>query len=183
MSDSLKIRIISMVSRNDIYGFTNNIFMKQKNITKIILVALIGLTLLLAGCTSSQQGISEDGTAVKVTLYKSASCGCCTGHAAELRSNGFDVDVITTADMASIKKQYNIPSNMESCHTAVIGNYFIEGHMPIEAITKLLEEQPDLDGIALPNMPAGSPGMPGVKKEPFVIYGIKNGEISEFTVI
>lgn len=157
--------------------------MKQEKITKIMLVALIGLALLLAGCANSQEGISEDGTAVKVTLFKSASCGCCTGHAAELRNNGFDVEVITTANMSSIKKQYNIPSAMQSCHTAVIGDYFVEGHMPIDAITKLLEEKPDLDGIALPNMPAGSPGMPGVKKEPFVIYGVKNGEISEFTVI
>ena len=69
---------------------------------------------------------------------------------------------------------------MESCHTAIFGDYFVEGHVPIEAVNKLLEEKPDIDGIALPEMPSGSPGMPGPKLEPFKIYSIKDGQASEF---
>jgi len=69
---------------------------------------------------------------------------------------------------------------MQSCHTTEIGDYFVEGHVPIEAIDKLLAEKPDIDGITLPDMPAGSPGMPGVKREEFVIYSLKDGESSEF---
>jgi hypothetical protein len=69
---------------------------------------------------------------------------------------------------------------MDSCHTLIIEDYFVEGHIPIEAIEKLLAEQPDIDGITLPDMPSGSPGMPGVKKGDFVIYSVKGGKTSEF---
>lgn len=69
---------------------------------------------------------------------------------------------------------------MQSCHTTVIGGYYIEGHVPVEAIKRLLEEKPQIDGIALPGMPAGSPGMSGSKEGPFVIYSISGGQTSEF---
>ena len=88
--------------------------------------------------------------------------------------------MITTENMQSIKTKYDIPKNMESCHTSIIDNYFVEGHIPLEAINKLLIEKPLIDGIALPNMPSGSPGMPGIKRETFVIYSITNGQIGEF---
>ena len=63
---------------------------------------------------------------------------------------------------------------MESCHTTVMGNYFVEGHIPLEVVNKLLTEKPDIKGIAMPGMPNGSPGMPGVKRGDFVIYAINN---------
>ena len=69
-----------------------------------------------------------------------------------------------------------ISTEMESCHTMVIDDYFVEGHMPFEAIEKLLSERPDIDGIALPDMPSGTPGMPGEKIEEWVIYSIKDGQ-------
>lgn len=69
---------------------------------------------------------------------------------------------------------------MGSCHTAVIADYFVEGHIPIEAIEKLLEEKPGIDGIALPGMPTGSPGMPGQQTEAFKIYALSAGTASEF---
>ena len=70
---------------------------------------------------------------------------------------------------------------MESCHTVVIGDYFIEGHIPLEAVEKLLVEKPDIKGIAMPGMPSGSPGMPGAKKGDFVIYAVNNdGTTEEF---
>jgi hypothetical protein len=72
---------------------------------------------------------------------------------------------------------------MESCHTTVIDGYFVEGHVPFEAIEKLLAERPDIDGIALPDMPAGSPGMPGRKSGPFDIYQVKDGQYSLFVSI
>ena len=82
--------------------------------------------------------------------------------------------------MNSIKEKYNIPYNMQSCHTTEIGDYFVEGHVPIEAVNKLLAEKPDIDGITLPDMPSGSPGMPGPKREEFIIYSLKDGEAEEF---
>jgi hypothetical protein len=82
--------------------------------------------------------------------------------------------------MSPIKNRYQIPQNMGSCHTAVIADYFVEGHIPIEAIEKLLEEKPGIDGIALPGMPTGSPGMPGQQTEAFKIYALSAGTASEF---
>ena len=82
--------------------------------------------------------------------------------------------------MDIIKSQYQIPAEMQSCHTSVIDDYFIEGHVPMEAIEKLMNEKPDIDGIALPRMPSGSPGMPGVKTETWIIYSLKDGQYEEF---
>lgn len=116
----------------------------------------------------------------KVVIYKSPTCGCCTGYSAYLEKQGFDVEVVNQENISSVKDDYNVPYGMQSCHTAIIGDYFIEGHVPVEAIDKLLLEKPDIDGIALPDMPAGSPGMPGVKSEEFVIYSLSDGDDQEF---
>lgn len=109
-----------------------------------------------------------------ITLYKSPNCGCCVGHAAELGRIGFDVEIIPIDYIGYIKTKYNIPQNMQSCHTSIIENYFVEGHVPIKAINRLIEEKPDIQGISLPRMPSGSPGMPGIKQGDFVIYSLDN---------
>jgi hypothetical protein len=117
----------------------------------------------------------------EVTMYKSPNCGCCVGHASYMETKGFEVSTIADdISMQDVKEQNNIPYGMRSCHTEIIGDYFVEGHVPIEAINKMLEESPDIDGIALPNMPAGSPGMPGIKSGEWIIYAIKDGQASEF---
>ena len=83
--------------------------------------------------------------------------------------------------MSSVKANYEIPSQLESCHTAVIGDYFVEGHVPLEAVEKLLMEKPDVAGIAMPGMPSGSPGMPGTKRGDFIVYSVNNdGSYEEF---
>lgn len=116
----------------------------------------------------------------KLVVYKSPTCGCCVGWISYMKKNGFDVEDVNTEDLTSIKDEHQIPYSLQSCHTAVIGDYFIEGHVPIEAVNKLLEEKPDIDGIVLPEMPPGSPGMPGVKRGEFIIYSLKDGVESEF---
>lgn len=116
-------------------------------------------------------------------VYKSPNCGCCVGYVKELKNKGVNIKVIKTDDMDSIKQQYNIPSNMQSCHTIAMGGYFIEGHVPIEAVEKLFEKKPNIDGIALPGMPSGTPGMPGSKRAPFKVYQLTNGEPTEFMVL
>ncbi len=85
--------------------------------------------------------------------------------------------------MTSIKQEYQIPQDMISCHTAVIEDYFVEGHVPVKAIEEMLEEKPAINGIALPGMPPGSPGMPGEKTESFKIYALLDGAKSEFMII
>ena len=95
----------------------------------------------------------------KVISYRSASCGCCKKWVNHLRSNGLEVVDNIVEDIIGIKKQYNIPNNLRSCHSAKIGNYTIEGHVPISSINRLLKEKPNISGIAVPGMPHGSPGM------------------------
>jgi len=96
-----------------------------------------------------------------------------------LRKQGFEVETVNSQDLKSIKDKYQIPKNMESCHTMVIGDYFIEGHVPIDEVINFLEEKPDVDGVSLPRMPSGTPGMPGPKTEPWTIYHLTNGQYSE----
>ena len=100
-----------------------------------------------------------------------------------LKKKQFNVKKTNMTSLDPIKKKYNIPTDMQSCHTSVMGKYFIEGHVPLEAINKLLKEQPNIDGIALPGMPIGTPGMPGIKNAPYVIYQIIDGKYSVFMKI
>src|SRR6266851_1904335 len=109
---------------------------------------------------------------VSVMLYKNPECGCCDGYADYLRHHGFTVTSKPTNDLAEISRKAGVPSELQGCHTAFIGDYVVDGHVPVEAIDKLLAERPAIKGIALPGMPAGSPGMYGEKVEPFVIYAI-----------
>ena len=104
-------------------------------------------------------------------VYRSASCGCCANYIAYLRRAGVQVEEKLTENMPAVRKQFSVSDQLASCHTTRIEDYTVEGHIPIEAIQKLLAEKPNLAGIALPLMPAGSPGMPGRKTEPFNIIG------------
>ena len=118
-----------------------------------------------------------------VEVFKTPSCGCCYGYVKFLEQEQFEVTQINLRSLHSIKKKYNIPLEMQSCHTTVLGKYFVEGHVPLEAINKLLLEKPDIDGIALPGMPIGTPGMPGEKEEPYIIYQLVDGKYSVFMTI
>jgi hypothetical protein len=118
-----------------------------------------------------------------VEVIKTSSCGCCYGYVLFLEEENFKVKQTDMRSLHLIKKKYNIPLEMQSCHTTILGKYFIEGHVPIEAINKLLKEQPDIDGIALPGMPIGTPGMPGEKEEPYIIYQLVDGKSSVFMTI
>jgi len=97
------------------------------------------------------------GPAIKVT--KDPSCGCCSAWADHLRGNGFDVTLVDNPQINQLKAQLGVPASLRSCHTAVIGNYVIEGHVPAASISRLLRERPDIKGLAVAGMPAGSPGM------------------------
>ena len=118
-----------------------------------------------------------------VEVFKTPSCGCCYGYVLFLEEKKFKVKQTDMRSLHAIKQKYNIPVEMQSCHTTIMGKYFIEGHVPFEAVNKLLKEQPDIDGIALPGMPIGTPGMPGDKDEPYVIYQLIDGKFSVFMTI
>ena len=120
---------------------------------------------------------------LSVEVFKTPSCGCCYGYVLFLEKEKFNVKQTDMRSLHSIKQKYNIPLEMQSCHTTIIGKYFIEGHVPLEAVNKLLKERPNIDGIALPGMPIGTPGMPGKKEEPFVVYQLIDGKFSIFMTI
>jgi len=121
---------------------------------------------------------------VAVTLYKNPGCDCCEGYADYLRGHGFTVTVKPTDELAEISRKAGIPADLEGCHTAFIGDYVVEGHVPVGAIEKLLAERPPIKGITLPGMPAGSPGMYGNNSGPFTIYAIdKDGQSSVFMTV
>jgi hypothetical protein len=109
---------------------------------------------------------------VAATLYKNPQCGCCEEYAKYLRQHGFRVTVKATHEMSLISRQNGVPEKLAGCHTMLIGGYVVEGHVPVGAINKMLSEKPAIKGISLPGMPEGSPGMTGVKSEPFTIYEI-----------
>lgn len=115
-------------------------------------------------------------SATQATLYKSPSCGCCAAYAEYLETNGFDVEVVNRQDMAAVKAEAGVPVEQQSCHTTMIGRYTVEGHIPVDALDKLLDEKPFTRGITMPGMPMGSPGMGGTKQGPFEVYYIGSVE-------
>ena len=96
-----------------------------------------------------------------VTLYKNPTCACCGDWAEHMRANGFRVDVNEGADLARVKQDLGVPFRAASCHTAEVGGYALEGHVPADAVNQLLRDRPDIAGLAVPGMPVGVPGMPG----------------------
>jgi hypothetical protein len=115
-----------------------------------------------------------------IEVYKSPTCSCCHEWEAYLRDLGYTVKSVPTEDVSAVKAKYGLPQDTWSCHTAVIDGYAVEGHVPSEAIEDLLATRPAIDGIALPAMPTGSPGMPGVKEGPFEVLAVTDGVASPF---
>ena len=149
-----------------------------------IVVLLISFFIIFNFFSNKQEALAlTKDSKYSVEVFKTPSCGCCYGYVLFLEEEKFKVKQTDMRSLQTIKKKYNIPLEMQSCHTTTLGKYFIEGHVPIEAINKLLKEQPDIDGIALPGMPIGTPGMPGKKEEPFVIYQLIDGKYSVFMTI
>lgn len=107
--------------------------------------------------------------AADIMVYKDAQCGCCGKWVEHLRANGFNVTTHNETRMDSIKSTHGVPTQLASCHTAIVDGYVVEGHVPSDAIKRLLRERPAVKGIAVPGMPAGSPGMEGPRAQPYDI--------------
>lgn len=103
-------------------------------------------------------------------MYKNPGCQCCTKWAEHLEQNGFEVTEEPTPALAAIKSKYDVPYDLGACHTAIIGDYVVEGHVPAEDIKNLLNKRPDALGLAVPGMPIGSPGMEGTPEESYNVY-------------
>jgi hypothetical protein len=117
---------------------------------------------------------------VKMTVYKSPSCGCCKAWVSYMQAQGFTADITDMNDLSEIKRSLGVPAKLESCHTALVGAYVIEGHVPADLVKKILSEKPQIVGLAAPGMPADAPGM-GSGKTPYeVISWDKGGKTSVF---
>ena len=120
---------------------------------------MLGLLIMTWAGTARSEDNATLTTNGKMHVVKSPTCGCCGAWVSLARQEGFDIEVTDTADVTSAKLDGGVPEKMWACHTATIDGYVVEGHVPFEAIRKLLSERPDVQGIAVPGMPYGSPGM------------------------
>jgi hypothetical protein len=113
----------------------------------------------------------ESGPDTPITVYKSASCGCCAKWVDHLKANGFVPAVHDEDDMDAIKRELGVPAAIYSCHTALLDRYLIEGHVPAGDLQRLLKERPAIAGLAVPGMPGGTPGMhqPGTPAESYEV--------------
>ena len=120
----------------------------------------------------------------EITVYKSATCGCCTKWIKHMEENGFQVNAINVSDpdLELVKQLHGISRELASCHTAIVDGYVIEGHVPALDVKRLLAEKPDVYGLSVPGMPVGSPGMEmGDRIDSYPVMSFdKNGETSIF---
>ncbi len=133
---------------------------------------------------ASTVGTPSDASARPVVeVYKEATCGCCSKWVEHLQQAGFEVRTTDTRELASFKARHGVPHHAESCHTALVAGYVVEGHVPASDIQRLLRERPAIAGLAVPGMPIGSPGMevPGTPAQPYdVIAFEKDGDTQVF---
>lgn len=154
-------------------------------IAAMLLAACAGPTDTDTGTDAADTGDSaeRDGATAEAddlttfVVHRTETCGCCGDYEDYLEEHGFVVDQRMHDDVRPIREGFGIPSTQASCHTGEVGPYAVEGHVPMQAIAQLLEERPDVDGIALAGMPVGSPGMPGEQEAPFVVTLIDDGEV------
>ena len=130
---------------------------------KVRLASMVGGGALALAVAVAAWGGTPAGpptvAAPTITVYKSATCGCCALWVKHLEESGFDVNVIETEALGAIKAQHGVGDHLASCHTALIDGYVVEGHVPAADITSMLESRPDIVGLAVPGMPIGTPGM------------------------
>lgn len=123
--------------------------------------ALIGLPMLASAASQA------------IDVYKSATCGCCEEWVKHLRANGLQVNAHNLANPSDMRETMGMPDRLGSCHTAVVGGYAIEGHVPAADIKRLLAEKPKAKGLAVPAMPPGSPGMEGPVRMPYDVLLVR----------
>ncbi|WP_136246826.1 DUF411 domain-containing protein [Halomonas borealis] len=133
---------------------------------------------LLLGTGTAQAALPDTAT-----LHKNPQCGCCDAYARHLERLGIDVTISDDRELGAVKQSAGVPYGQGSCHTVEIGDYVIEGHVPMAAVTALFEQLPDTDGIGLAGMPSGTPGMPGPQNAPYEVYQFRNHEASPFMTL
>lgn len=144
----------------------------------------LAVAFITVALTTAAVRTSPSNTAAKkptITVYKDPGCGCCKKWIEHLVKNGYRVDAKDTPNMTEIKHTLGVPDALTACHTAVVNGYLIEGHVPAADIDRLLEQKPRIAGLAVPGMPAGSPGMEGMGTQRYQVLTFdKNGKTKVF---
>ncbi|HEX4575645.1 MAG TPA: DUF411 domain-containing protein [Gemmatimonadales bacterium] len=138
---------------------------------------MLAKSLLLRGALGAACGVLAAGAGLgaapsrgpEITVYKSATCGCCKQWIEHLTAAGFRVVAHDTPDLDAVMTETGVPRQLAACHTALVRGYAIEGHVPADLILRLLKERPAVAGLAVPGMPAGSPGMDGGAPTPYQV--------------
>jgi len=160
-------------------------------IRSIFVLVMVGIFYWLPFTGNHAQAIAkiwdketEPFSGVKqVSVYRSPSCSCCEDWVKHMQKHGFKIkDDIQTEDMEAIKEEYRVPSQLASCHTAIIDGHVIEGHVPADDIKRFIAQSPKQAGLSVPGMPSGTPGMEmGNKKDPFAVVSFnQNGKAEIF---
>lgn len=148
-------------------------------------LAVAGAGALLVNRSAEADDVSADqvavaGSAVRgngetIVVYRSATCGCCKAWEDHMRAAGYTIESREMMDVTPAKDEHGVPRPLRSCHTAVVEGYVFEGHVPAEDVARVLAERPDIEGLAVPGMPPGSPGMdvPGRADEPFEVFAFR----------
>ena len=139
-------------------------------------VAAGGAGAVAAGASTTPAPAAR-GAGTTVTVYKSPTCGCCKSWVEHMEQHGYTMVVHDTEAMAPVKAELGVPGALESCHTATVGNYVLEGHVPASDVDRLLRERPAVLGLAVPGMPVGSPGMemPGTPADRYDVVAFERG--------
>lgn len=148
----------------------------------LILVIAISIPIAVIAFMAISRPVEGVLSGLSVTIYKPPQCPCCSEYAGYLSSLGARVEIAAIDDIDGLMDRLGVPQDLRSCHISIVEGYIVVGHVPADAIKKLLSERPNIKGISLPGMPPGSPGMPGAREKPFAIYSF-NGSINLFLII
>ncbi len=162
---------------SDSYKYVATVLVASIVIVVVVVYASLGFV------SWESSGRESSGlTELKFVVYQSPWCGCCERYKEYLVDHGYSVETVKRLDMDRVKREFGVPEDLWSCHTMVVGEYVVEGHVPLEAIEKLLAEKPSVRGIAVPGMPPGVPGMEGPGGE-VTVYWFRDGETGVFMVV
>jgi hypothetical protein len=152
--------------------------LKKDSVGRGIATTALAALLAIGATTASAQRQPT------VEVFKSPSCGCCAKWVTHLQEHGFATRVTNVDDVAPIKAKNKVPARAQSCHTATVDGYVLEGHVPAADVQRLLKERPAILGLAVPGMPVGSPGMevPNMKPAPFDVMAFdRQGQLQTFS--
>ncbi len=154
---------------------------------RLSLFPRLAVLLMASATVAAEQGRSASQPVV-VDVYKTATCGCCAKWVEHMRAAKFQTKVtdLSHEELDKVKAKHGVPPRLNSCHTALVGGYVVEGHIPADNVKRLLKERPAVIGLAVPGMPTGSPGMevPGAVTPPYSVLSFdKQGRLQVFATV